>query len=56
MSDECRLTHPLSELANGLAIKVDRNFGYAVFVSYAEVYNEKVRRVFLSCSTLMIDI
>ena len=56
MSDECRLTHPLSELANGLAIKVDRNFGYAVFVSYAEVYNEKVRRLFLSRFTLMIDI
>ncbi|WWD18916.1 hypothetical protein CI109_103372 [Kwoniella shandongensis] len=25
------------------AIKVDRNFSYAVFVSYAEVYNEKSR-------------
>jgi hypothetical protein len=30
--------------ADEIAIKVDRNFGYAVFVSYAEVYNEKVRR------------
>lgn len=26
------------------SVKVDRNFSYAVFVSYAEVYNEKVRR------------
>lgn len=24
------------------SVKVDRNFSYAVFVSYAEVYNEKV--------------
>lgn len=24
------------------AVKVDRNYSYAVFVSYAEVYNEKV--------------
>ena len=43
-------------IADRTAIKVDRNFGYAVFVSYAEVYNEKVRRAFLSCNTLMIDI
>jgi len=34
-----------STLANSLAIKVDRNFSYAVFVSYAEVYNEKVCRL-----------
>lgn len=25
-------------------VKVDRNFSYAVFVSYVEVYNDKVRR------------
>jgi hypothetical protein len=25
-----------------LAVKVDRNYSYAVFVSYSEVYNEKV--------------
>lgn len=24
-------------------MKVDKNFSYAVFISYAEVYNEKVR-------------
>lgn len=24
-------------------VKVDRNFSYAVFVSYVEVYNDKVR-------------
>jgi hypothetical protein len=28
--------------ADSAAIKVDRNYSYAVFVSYAEVYNEKV--------------
>lgn len=27
----------------GEKVKVDRNFEYAVFVSYAELYNEKVR-------------
>lgn len=45
MSDECRaISSEYSHftLANSLAIKVDRNFSYAVFVSYAEVYNEKV--------------
>lgn len=30
--------------AEGDKVKVDRNFEYAVFVSYAELYNEKVRR------------
>jgi hypothetical protein len=42
MSDECKfiLASPFADRA---AIKVDRNFSYAVFVSYAEVYNEKVR-------------
>jgi hypothetical protein len=38
------------------AIKVDRNFSYAVFVSYAEVYNEKVSQVPLASNALMIDI
>jgi hypothetical protein len=46
MSDECKFIPASSFLfsANRAAIKVDRNFSYAVFVSYAEVYNEKVRR------------
>jgi hypothetical protein len=57
MSDECKLVLPLpSSLADDLAIKVDRNFGYAVFVSYAEVYNEKVRQVFLAGNALILDI
>lgn len=29
--------------ADSSAIRVDKNFSYAVLVSYAEVYNEKVR-------------
>jgi hypothetical protein len=57
MSDECKLTGPLaSGLADEIAIKVDRNFGYAVFVSYAEVYNEKVCPKSLACNALMTDI
>jgi hypothetical protein len=48
--------HMSTALANETAIKVDRNFGYAVFVSYAEVYNEKVRPISLPCHTLIIDI
>jgi hypothetical protein len=48
--------HMSTALANEIAIKVDRNFGYAVFVSYAEVYNEKVRQVWPICIALMIDI
>lgn len=35
---------------NCIAIKVDRNHSYAVFVSYAEVYNEKVNPVSLNKS------
>jgi hypothetical protein len=40
--------HSVLVEANETAIKVDRNFSYAVFVSYAEVYNEKVRQVSLA--------
>jgi hypothetical protein len=46
MSVSCR--HLVDVEADQSGIKVDRNFGYAVFVSYAEVYNEKVRRVSLA--------
>lgn len=28
----------------GLAVKLDKNFSYAVLVSYSEVYNEKASR------------
>jgi hypothetical protein len=52
MSVSCR--HRVDVEADQSAIKVDRNFGYAVFVSYAEVYNEKVRPP--PCYALMIDI
>ena len=31
-----------SELTGIAVVNVDRNYSYAVFVSYAEVYNEKV--------------
>jgi hypothetical protein len=48
--------HMSTALANETAIKVDRNFGYAVFVSYAEVYNEKVRPISFACNALMTDI
>jgi hypothetical protein len=54
MSVSCR--HRVDVEADQSAIKVDRNFGYAVFVSYAEVYNEKVRRVSLHCHALMVDV
>jgi len=56
MSDECMLTATISGQADGIAIKVDRNFGYAVFVSYAEVYNEKVIHSPLARLALMTDI
>ena len=46
----------ISDHADGTAIKVDRNFGYAVFVSYAEVYNEKVSHSPLACLALTTDI
>lgn len=56
MSDECMLAAIISDQADGTAIKVDRNFGYAVFVSYAEVYNEKVSHSPLACLALTTDI
>jgi len=47
--------HLDAQEADVTAIKVDRNFGYAVFVSYAEVYNEKVGQLLLACHALTID-
>jgi kinesin family protein 20 len=31
-----------SEASTSETVKMDKNFSYAVFISYAEVYNEKV--------------